>query len=778
MSKVLPKPTPPFAGEIGETVGESRPSKPEIQYPPKQAPNVVVVLLDDVGFGSSSTFGGLIPTPTLDALAGEGLRYNQFHTTALCSPTRAALLTGRNHHRAHMGTVGEAATGFPGYDSVIPRSTATLAEVLRQNGYNTALFGKNHVTPMWELSPAGPFDRWPTGLGFERFYGFHGGQTSQWEPAIYDQTTPREPYRDNPDYHLDVDLADQAINWIRNQKASAPGKPFFIHFAPGSCHAPHQAPKEWIDKFKGQFDQGWDQLREDIYQRQLALGIIPPGTRLTPRPDEIPSWDSYPERYRPVATRLMEAFAGMLAHTDAQVGRVVDSIKELGEWENTLFVYIVGDNGASGEGTIHGAWNEIAGFSGGEDPEWLLAHIDDIGTKRCENHYNIGWAWALDTPFQWMKQVASHFGGTRNGTVVSWPKAIKDKGGIRSHFHHVIDIFPTVLEAAGIAVPEVVNGTAQDSLDGVSMLYSLEQADKPDQRTTQYFEMVGNRAIYHDGWVAAYFGGRLPWEIGKLEANSRAETATWELYHVAEDFSQSIDLAGQYPDKLKELQALFHAEALRNNVFPINDGLGVDLHASSRPSLTDNRDHFTFYPGNIRLNEFSTVNLKNRSFDITAHLEIAAAGTEGVVICQGGIVGGWSLYVENKRPVYLYNWYGHEHFRIAAEQPLPAGEVTLTLEFAYDGGGFGKGGLARLLVNGAEVAQGRIDKTVPFLFSISGEGLDVGVDTGSPVGAYEHGFPFTGGHIRKVDVHLRSGFDKAQLQAIAHGQAAVKALGD
>lgn len=769
MSKILPEPPKSFAGEIGKTSRTSRPAKPEIKYPPKGAPNVVVVLLDDVGFGSASTFGGPVPTPTLDALAQEGLRYNQFHTTALCSPTRAALLTGRNHHRVHVGTVCEAATGFPGYDSVIPKSAATLGEVLRQNGYNTSWFGKNHVTPMWELSTGGPFERWPTGLGFERFYGFHGGQTSQWEPALYDQTQPIEPHREKEDYHLNVDLADQAISWVRAQKSAAPGKPFFMHFAPGSCHAPHQAPQEWIDRFKGQFDQGWDELRQRIYKRQLELGVVPPGTRLTPRPDVIPAWEDYPERYRPVAARLMEAFAGMLAHTDDQVGRLVDAIKELGEWENTLFVYIVGDNGASGEGSVHGAWNEISGFNGGEDPEWLLEHIDDIGTKRCENHYNVGWAWALDAPFQWMKQIASHFGGTRNATVVSWPKGIKEKGGLRSQFHHVIDIFPTVLEAAGIEIPEVVNGVDQEPLDGVSMLYSFNEKEKPSQHQTQYFEMVGNRAIYHDGWVAGSFNGRLPWEAGKIRLPGEDDEGKWELYHVSQDFSQSENLAEKFPEKLEELKALFDKEARGNNVYPLTDGLGGDMLVP-RPSLTEGRTHFTFYRDSIRLNEFSTVDMKNRSFSITAHLDIPSAGAEGVIICQGGVVGGWTFYVENNRPVYFYNWQGHEHFRIASEQPLPAGPVELKLLFEYDGPGLGLGGSARIFVNGDEVAEGRVGRTEALLFSISGEGLDVGQDTLSPVGPYENGFPFSG-EIHKVEVDLLSSLSPEQLLIWLKGQA-------
>ncbi len=480
MSETLPKPEKPFGGKIGVTTSRSQPEKPSIQSPPKGAPNVVIVLLDDVGFGASATFGGPVPTPTLDLLAKQGLRYNQFHTTALCSPTRAALLTGRNHHSVGMGAICEIGTGYPGYSSVIPRSAATVAEVLRLNGYNTAMFGKNHLTPMWETSPAGPFDRWPTGLGFERFYGFLGGEASQFEPALFDQTTPVEAHVGKENYHLTEDLADQCIKWLRTQKTSAPDKPFFVYFPAGACHSPLQAPPEWIEKFRGQFDQGWDKLREETYARQIKSGVIPAGTQLTPRPEAIPSWDEYPDRYKPVASRLMEVWAAFLAHADAQIGRMVDAIQDLGVWDNTLFFYIVGDNGTSGEGTLHGAWSCPAYQNGvPEDPEWLLAHIDDFGTARCENHFNVGWAWALDAPFQWMKQIASHFGGTRNGMVVSWPEKIHDRGGLRSQFHHVIDIMPTILEAAHLPQPGVVNGTPQKPIEGVSMVYSFDNAKAP-----------------------------------------------------------------------------------------------------------------------------------------------------------------------------------------------------------------------------------------------------------------------------------------------------------
>ncbi|MEY4896136.1 MAG: hypothetical protein RI890_935 [Actinomycetota bacterium] len=500
-------------------------------------------MLDDVGFGSFGNFGGPVDTPGLNKIAKNGLRYNQFHTTALCSPTRAALLTGRNHHTVHMGGITEIANSFPGYDSAIPPESATIAQVLRMSGYSTACFGKWHLTPSWEQSPAGPFDRWPTGMGFDRFYGIMGAESSQYEPPVYDQTTAIAPHIGKPEYHLTEDLADQTINWMQRQKASSPNKPFFCYFSTPAVHAPHHVPREWIEKYKGKFDRGWDSLRSEIYERQLKLGVIPQGTALTKRPEQIPAWDEYPERYRPVAQRLMETFAGFLAHTDAQIARVIDALDDLNIAENTLVVYITGDNGASAEGTIHGAWSAPS-FQNGvpEDPEWLLDHIDDFGTARCENHFNVGWAWALDSPFQWMKQVASHFGGTRNAIAISWPKNIKAAGELRTQFHHVIDIAPTIYEIAGIDAPEFVNGIKQMPIHGTSMTYSFESASSPSTHKTQYFEILGNRAMYHEGWIASCFHGRLPWiRLQGFEFDGPQEV--WELYNIAEDFSQAVDLA-------------------------------------------------------------------------------------------------------------------------------------------------------------------------------------------------------------------------------------------
>ena len=739
----LPNATPEFSGSISKTISQSTPRKLTAPQAPKGAPNVLLIMLDDVGFGSFGNFGGPVDTPGLNKIAKNGLRYNQFHTTALCSPTRAALLTGRNHHTVHMGGITEIANSFPGYDSAIPPESATIAQVLRMSGYSTACFGKWHLTPSWEQSPAGPFDRWPTGMGFDRFYGIMGAESSQYEPPVYDQTTPIAPHIGKPDYHLTEDLADQTISWMQRQKASSPDKPFFCYFSTPAVHAPHHVPREWIEKYKGKFDSGWDSLRNEIYERQLKLGVIPQGTALTKRPDQIPAWDDYPERYRPVAQRLMETFAGFLAHTDAQIARVINALDDLNIAENTLVVYITGDNGASAEGTIHGAWSAPS-FQNGvpEDPEWLLDHIDDFGTARCENHFNVGWAWALDSPFQWMKQVASHFGGTRNAIAISWPKKIKAAGELRTQFHHVIDIAPTIYEIAGIEAPEFVNGIKQMPIHGSSMTYSFESGSSPSTHKTQYFEILGNRAMYHEGWIASCFHGRLPWiRLQGFEFDGPQEV--WELYNVAEDFSQAVDLAKSEPKKLKELQDLFERHAKEFGIYPLRDPGSPRNGDFAVPHSLDGFNKIKYTSAHTRMPESSVINLKNCSYRINAEIKITNKSDSGVIACQGGNMAGWSLYLdEHTKPVFHYNLFGHEHFSFKSDTPLKSGHQSIEVLFAYDGG-FGAGGTVSLSVNGSEVSRGQITKTVPLVFSMSGETFDVGVDTGSPVGPYRHNFECT-----------------------------------
>ena len=770
----IPRPTPPYAGTIGRLTADCEPSRMEIEGAPDGAPNVVIVLLDDVGFGSFSTFGGPVPAPALERVAADGLRFNQFHTTAICAPTRASLLTGRNHHTVHMGRITEAANSFPAYDSVIPREAATIAEVLRQNGYATGMFGKGHLTPQWELGPAGPFDRWPTGLGFDRFYGFPGAETSQFEPDLYDQTRPIAPYLGRDDYHLTEDMADRAIEWMSQVRAHRPGKPFLCYFAPGAVHTPLHVPDAWLDRFRGFFDEGWDDLRQSIFERQLELGVIPSDTVNTPRPDEIPSWDEYPERYKPVARRLMEVFAAFLAHTDAQVARLIEAIEAMDEWENTLFVYITGDNGASGEGRIHGTWSLPALQNGAEeDPEFLLEHIDDFGTVRSECHYNVGWAWALDAPFQWMKQVASHFGGTRNGLAISWPRRITDAGGLRTQFHHVIDLAPTILEAVGIKAPTWVNGIQQMPIEGTSMAYSFGDPDAASERRTQYFEMMGNRGIYHDGFMASCFHGRVPWvRFGSAPFDGPQEN--WELYDIREDFSQSNDLAADRPELLAEMRDLFESECLRNGVYPLRDA-AMDLPPEARsPTALAGLTRMTYTTAHVRMPERSVLNLKNRSYLIWADLEVPADGAEGVIVCQGGSFNGWSIYLDGGVPTWHYNLYGHERTTVAGDLALPPGRHEVRLLFDYDGG-FGAGGTATLAVDGVVVDSGRLERSVPVGFSMGGETFDVGTDTGSPVGPYPHEFACTA-TIHGVTIELLGEVSDATREAVAVGMLHAEAV--
>ena len=734
MTTKLPRPTEPFTGQVERLITDAKARRLEAPAPPDNAPNVLLVMLDDVGFGSFSTFGGPVEAAGFQSVADNGLLYNQFHTTALCSPTRAALLTGRQHHSVHMGGITEIANSFPGYDSQIPAEAATVAQILQMSGYGTSCFGKWHLTPSWEQGPAGPFERWPTGIGFDRFYGIIGAEASHWEPAAYDQTTPISPHVNRPDYHLTEDLADQAIKWMEQHRVSAPNRPWFCYFSTPAVHAPHHAPAEWINKYQGTFDVGWDVLREEIYAEQLRLGVIPEHTTLTTRPEEIPAWNEYPERYRPVATRLMECFAGFLAHTDHHISRVIDAARQ--QERDTLIIYLSGDNGASAEGTIHGAWSAPS-FQNGvhEDPEWLLEHIDDFGTSKCENHFNVGWAWALDSPFQWMKQVASHFGGTRNGLAIEWPNKITDKGALRSQFHHVVDIAPTILEAAGVAMPESVNGITQMPVHGVPMGYSYAQ-DGPSQRKTQYFEILGNRAIYNDGWIASCFHGRVPWiRMQGYEFDGPQEQ--WELYDIENDFSQATDLANENPELLEQLLELFDSEAQRFGVYPLRDAgsrRGGDLGV---PHALGGLRTMTYTTAHVRMPESIVVRLKNCSWKIAARVTTTDADV-GVIACQGGNMSGWSMWLNDGVPSFTYNCYGHEITTLAGNT-LKAGNHLIEAVFDYDGG-FGKGGDLVLVVDETAVAHERLERTVPVGFSMSGETFDVGIDTGSPVGPYPHDF--------------------------------------
>ena len=748
---VLPLPQPPFKGKIGTTYKESQPDFPKPIKAPAKAPNVLLVLLDDVGFGQTSTFGGLIETPNLDRLASKGLRYNQFHTTALCSPTRAALLTGRNHHSVSTGVITELASGYPGYTAILPRSAATIAEVLRDNGYNTAAFGKWHNTPDYETSAVGPFDRWPTSLGFDYFYGFLGGDTNQWSPNLVENTQHIQKPLDNPNYHLTPDLADHAIKWIRTQQSIAPDKPFFTYLATGATHAPHHAPKEWIEKYKGKFDQGWDKLRAEIFERQLKLGIIPADTKLTPRPAEIPAWDSLTPTEQKVYAHQFEVFAGFLSHTDAEVGRVIDAIAQLGELDNTLVFFIAGDNGASAEGGLTGSVNEFKVFNGVEEsPKEILAALDDLGSPKTFNHFHAAWAWAVDSPFQWTKQIASHFGGTRNGLVVAWGDRIKDQGAIRSQFHHVIDIAPTILEAAGIETPEVVNGTKQQPIEGTSLVYSFDDPAVASKHKTQYFEMFGNRAIYDQGWVAAARHGRLPWE---RFSKTTFDQDNWELYNVAQDFSESQDLAKDNPQKLAELQNLFLKEAKKYKVLPLDDRTIQRFDINTRPSVTNGRNSFSYYTSVVGIPEGSAPNTKNRSFSITADVDIAKDGTEGVLVTQGGRFAGWSFFLKDGKPTYAYNFLNSDRTIIQSPEPVAIGKSKVRFDFAYDGGGLGAGGTGKLFINDKQVAEGRIEKTVGFRIGLD-ETFDVGQDTGSAVvDSYQVPFKFTG-NLEQVKLDL------------------------
>jgi arylsulfatase len=720
---------------------------------PAKAPNVLIVLIDDMGFGQSSSFGGPIHMPTAERLANNGLRYNHFHTTALCSPTRAALLSGRNHHMNNMGSITETATAFPGQTGQRPNSVAPLAEMLRLNGFSTAAFGKSHETAAWEVSPSGPTDRWPTRSGFDKFYGFIGGETNQWAPLLYDGMTQIELPKD-PKYNFMTDMTNQAIKWVQGEKSLTPDRPFFLYFAPGATHAPHHVPKEWIAKYKGKFDQGWDKLREETLARQIKLGVVPAGTKLAPKPEAIKDWATLSSDEKKLFARQMEVFAAFGEYTDHEIGRLVDAIGETGQLDNTLVFYMIGDNGASAEGGMVGLFNEYTYFNGvHETVQDILKHYDELGGPTTYPHYAAGWAVAGDTPFTWTKQVASSFGGTRNGMVIHWPKGITAKGEVRTQFHHVIDIAPTILEAAGLPEPTSVNGTVQSPIEGVSLAYTFADFKAPSRHTTQYFEIFGNRAIYHDGWLAGTVH-RAAWEF---KVRRPLEEDIWELYDVREDFSLVNDLAANNAGKLKELQDLFLKEAVKYNVLPIDDRLQERFVAAmvGRPDLMAGRTSLTVYEGMKGMSENVFINLKSKSHAITAELEIPKKEANGVILAQAGRFGGWSLYMKDGKPMYTYNLLGLQHFTVAAKQAVPAGKATIRFEFAYDGGGLGKGGTGTLFVNGKKVATGRIDKTQFAVFSAD-EGADVGVDEGTPVTeSYKKGSNKFTGKIRSVTIDLK-----------------------
>ena len=723
---------PPVAEPITELDARNVTAPPPFNVTaPEGAPNVVIVLIDDIGFGATEPFGGAIETPTFTQLAENGLRFNQFHTTALCSPTRASLLAGRNHHVVNVGSVMEIATGFPGNQGRRPDNAKYYAEILRQNGYNTAAFGKWHETAPWETSVSGPFFRWPTNSGFDKFYGFIGGETNQWDPVIYDGVTKVER-EDDPDYHFTTDMTDQAVAWVQFQQAVTPDKPFFIYYAPGAAHAPHHVPVEWREKYKGRFAEGWDALREETLAKQKAMGIVPENTQLADKPDEIKDWDDLSEQENKLFQVQMETFAGFMEHTDVEIGRLVDAIDGIGELDNTLFVYIMGDNGSSAEGGLIGTFNELLslnGIFGVETVDSMLAIADDWGGPDSFPHMAAGWTVATDTPFKWTKQVAGDYGGTRNGMVMHWPNGFKSRGEVRSQWSHVNDIGPTVLEATGLPIPDTINGIPQLPMDGVSLLYATDDADAEDRHTTQYFEMFGNRAIYHEGWLARVVHG-VPWHPNPIRS---LQEDIWELYDTTVDFSLVNDLAAEQPEKLAELQALFDKEAIANNVFPLDDRRyeRFDPAQAGRPDLMGGRTSLTLADGMDGMLENTFINIKNRSKTITANVELEG-DDRGIILTQGGKFGGWALYMDGGKPAYTYNWFGLEKYTIASDEALPAGPAEVRLEFAYDGGGPGKGGLATLYVNGDKVSEGRVERTTPAVFS-GDETADVGKDDATQV---------------------------------------------
>lgn len=756
-TQVLPPLPPPFEGVIHFNADESIPDWPPMIVPPKEAPNILLIMTDDVGFGAPSTFGGTIPTPVLDRIAQRGLRYTQFHSTALCSPTRAALITGRNHHTAHTGFITELATGYPGYDSIIGKETATIGEILKQNGYSTSWFGKNHNTPDWQATQIGPFDNWPIGYGFQYFYGFIGGDTSQWQPNLFRNMTPIEPYLGKPGWNLSTAMADEAIQYLKVMNEINPNQKFFVYYVPGGTHAPHHPPKEWIEKFKGQFDHGWGKQREIVFENQKRLGVIPANAQLTAWPDILPQWETLSEEERKLFARQAEVYAAYLAYTDHEIGRVIQAIEEMGKLDDTLIIYISGDNGSSAEGSLIGTPNEVAAFNGIEIPvKEQMKWYDDWGSDLTYPHMAVAWSWAFDTPFQWTKQVASHFGGTRQGMAIAWPKRIKDAGGIRHQFHHVIDIVPTILEAVGIPAPTMVNGVAQKPMEGVSMVYTWDKdnADVPSKRKTQYFEMQGNRALYHDGWIASTTPPSPPWELGgKHLPHDVMNGYHWELYNLNEDPTQSHDLAKEMPEKLREMQELFIGEAKKYQVFPL-DNSTIQRVLTPRPNPAGERNILT-YSGTIsHVPHAVSPHVLGKSYTITAEIEIPDENAEGMLVTQGGRFGGYGFYLLKGRPVVLWNYLNLERIRWEGPQLTP-GKHTLVFDFKYLGLGFGKRGMGRLKVDGQQVAKKWMRRTIPFMLQWD-ESFDVGIDTGSPVDDQDYQVPFKfNGKIIKLTIELK-----------------------
>jgi arylsulfatase len=732
--EILPVPDIPSRGKIALDARQAEFPPINPLRPPKGAPNVVIVLIDDMGFGCPSANGGPVDMPAMEKIAARGLQYSRFHTTALCSPTRQALLTGRNHHSAEMGSVAEVATGAPGQTSSRPNSVATIAEMLRLNGYSTGAAGKMHQTPTWEVSMSGPFDRWPTGDGFEKFYGFVAGETNQWAPTLYQGTSPVEPWGTAEDgYHISEDITDKSIAWLQGIHTMTPDKPFFLYLSFGATHAPHHVAPEWIEKYKGKFDQGWDAVREQTLSNMKAKGLVPEDTQLTDRPPGVRAWDELNATEKKVYARLMETYAGFAEHTDAQVLRLIDALEDIGVFDDTLFIYIAGDNGASAEGGLDGTFNELMALNGiPQNVEDVLSRLDDIGGPNAFNHYPVGWAHAMNSPYQWTKQVASHWGGTRNGMALSWPKGIAAQSEIRQQFHHVIDIVPTILEAAGLPEPYMVNGIAQKPIEGVSMNYTFDGVDAEDRHVTQYFEMFGNRGIYHEGWTAVT-KHRTPWEMGAVQL-PKFSADKWELYDTTKDWSQANDLSKEMPEKLRELQDLFILEAAKYNVFPLDDRTGERFNPAiaGRPDLPAGRETMTFYPGMTHLMEMTVLNVKNRSHTITAEIEIPEGGADGVLIAQGGRFAGWSLYVKDNAAKYVHNWFDADYYYVGGDEKLPTGTVNIRYHFNFEGDAPGGGGTGSLYVNEQKVAEGKIAKTVPFIFSAD-ETLDVGGDLALPV---------------------------------------------